>query len=99
MNLAHHQLPIIVQTMKIVLVIPLTDFDPENIPDDSNAMMENFCEKWVHSLDQDTQTSLGLFLFTFILVLQHSVIKAAEYAGMLVQRSDRTVRLWRKSFF
>ena len=77
-----------------------TDFDPENIPDDLNAMMENFCETWVHSLDQDTRTSLGLFLlFTFILVFQHSVIKAAEYAGMLVQRSDRTVRLWRKSFF
>ena len=32
-------------------------------------------------------------------MFQNSVIKVAEYAGMLVQRSDHTVRLWRKSFF
>ena len=31
-------------------------------------------------------------------MFQNSVIKAAEYAGMLVQRSDHRVRLWRKSF-
>ena len=34
-----------------------------------------------------------------MLMLKFTFTKAAEYAGIMIQRSDRTVCKWRKSFF
>lgn len=60
--------------------------------------MENFCEDWVLQLDRDDKVSLGLFLsFQLSKHFGCGETKAAELAGVMVGRSDRTIREWRSS--
>ena len=62
--------------------------------------MEEFCDTWIKSLDCNQRVALGLFiLFQLILLFNFTILKAAEYTAIIVQRSKRTIRKWRKQFF
>ena len=60
-------------------------------------LAENFCEDWVSHLERDDWALLGLFLcFQLTKHLDLGDTKAAEIAGMMIGRSDKTVCEWRK---
>ena len=66
---------------------------------DVEHLAENFCEDWVSHLERDDRVSLKLFLcFQFTKHLDTADTKAAEIAGMIIGRSDKTVREYRKQF-
>ena len=71
----------------------------EDAGEDVGAAMEQFVEDWVLSLNRDDTISLALFL-TFHLshLLNLPSTRAAEYAAILIGKSDRTVRQWRADF-
>lgn len=72
----------------------------DSMKSDTDHMCENFCEDWVSHLDRDDRVSLGLFLyFQLTKHLEVGATKAAELAGMMIGKSDKTVREWRKQFF
>ena len=51
-------------------------------------------------LDRDDKVALGLFLsFQLSKYFKLGETKAAEYAGMMINKSDRTVREWRSFFY
>ena len=55
-------------------------------------IIETFCKEWITSLDWEDRTSLGLFLcFQLNLLLHKCEAEAAELAGLMIGRSDRTV--------
>ena len=63
-------------------------------------MVDTFCEDWVLQLDRDDKVSLALFLcFQLSKHLGCGETRAAELAGVMVGRSDRSVREWRSEFF
>jgi len=63
-------------------------------------MVEAFCEEWVLQLDRDDVKALGLFLsFQLSKHFDIGVTKAAELAGFMIGKFDRTVREWRMYFF
>ena len=63
---------------------------------DKEHLIESFCEDWVTSLSWDDCASLGLFIsFQLTKVLQKRERDAAELAGMMVGKSEKTVREWR----
>ena len=67
---------------------------------DEKEMVNKFCNEWVESLDQDNRVSLGLFIhFQLMQYFSFTMMNAAKYAGLLVDRSERTIREWRKAFF
>ena len=68
--------------------------------DDDNVSADMFCEDFVLLLDSDQRRSLGIFL-SFQLE-KHSILgstKAAELAGMMTGRSDKSIRAWKSMFF
>ena len=81
------------------------DVDPSfelesSILSDTDHMVDTFCEEWVNSLSWENRASLGLFLsFQLSSVLRKGETEAAELAGQMIGRSDRTVREWRSKFF
>lgn len=76
------------------------DFDPDMVEEDAEEKMEEFCDTWIRSLGRDERVSLGLFLlFQMMLIFRFSIMKAAEYTSILIQRSEHTVCKWRKLFF
>ena len=81
-----------------------TEDDPTFDPDKELAShpilkLEQYLEEWTLSLDRDDTISLGLFLaFHFKHSLNFTATKAAEYASMMMGRSDRTIRKWRADF-
>ncbi len=75
-------------------------FDIEDaVQSDSENLCEKFCEDFVLQLDADQRIGLGVFL-TFQLEkhFQLGSTKAAELAGMMINRSDRSVRAWKTKF-
>lgn len=67
---------------------------------DSEHITDTFCEEWVTHLKWDDRASLGLFLcFQLTALLGKGATEAAELAGMMIGKSDRTVREWRAKFF
>ena len=80
-------------------VDPSFDLD-SSMKDDVDHMIEAFCEEWVLQLDRDDALALGLFLsFQLSKHFNMGATKAAELAGLMIGRSDRTVRVWRTYFF
>ena len=80
-------------------VDPSFDLD-SSMKDDVDHMIEAFCEEWVLQLDRDDALALGLFLsFQLSKHFNMGATKAAELAGLMIGRSDRTVREWRTYFF
>ncbi len=80
-------------------VDPTFDLD-SSMKSDTDHIAETFCEDWVSHLDRDDHVSLGIFLcFQLTRHLEDGETKAAELAGMMIGKSDKTVREWRKQFF
>ena len=75
-------------------------YDPaEELSIDSSLKLEQFAEEWVVTLDREDQVSLALFLCHHLKhVYGHTYTQAAEYAGMMLGKLDRTVRQWRNDF-
>ena len=69
--------------------------------DDSLMLEENlaesFCEDYVLQLDHDQRVGLGNFL-SFQKYFSTGSTKSAEYDGMMIDRSDKSVRAWKSSF-
>lgn len=77
---------------------PSFDLD-SSIKSDSEHAVEAFCEEWVTSLSWEDRASLGLFLtFQLKSAVQKGDTEAAEMAGMMIGKSDKTIREWRKNF-
>ena len=76
-------------------------FDLESsLLSDTDYMVEDFCDDWVSHLDRDDLVSLGLFLcFQLSKHFDIGETKAAEVAGMMINKSDRTVHDWRTHFY
>ena len=67
---------------------------------DNDFMAETFCEDWVSHLGKEDCVSLGVFLcFQLAKHLALGETKAAELAGVMIGKSDKTIRKWRKEFF
>ena len=67
--------------------------------EEAGAAMEQFVEDWVLSLNGEDTISLSLFLtFHLAQLLNFTSTKAAEYAAIMVGKSDRTIRQWRADF-
>ena len=63
----------------------------------STGTLGQFAEDWLLSLDRDNIISLSLFL-TYNLVSLMNFTNAAEYVGIMVNKSERTVRQWHSDF-
>lgn len=80
-------------------VDPSFDLD-ESLKTDSGHLTETFCEEFVMHLAFEDRVGLGLFLyFQLTTLLDKGETDAAELAGMMVGKSDKTVREWRDHFF
>ena len=79
-------------------VDPSVDLDT-SMKSDIDHLVESFCEDWDTHLGRDERVFLGLFL-TFQLTKQLNLgeTKAAELAGLMIGKSDRTVREWKTHF-
>ena len=60
---------------------------------------KSFCDDWVTQLDWEDRTSLGRFLYIQLTSLpgKHET-EAAELAGVMIGKSDRTIREWNAKF-
>lgn len=80
-------------------VDPSFDLD-SSIKEDVEHMVDSFCEEWVLQLERDDKVALGLFLsFQLSKHLNLGETRSAEFAGLMIGRSDRTVREWRSYFY
>jgi len=67
---------------------------------DTDHVVEDVCDDWVSHLDRDDLVSLGLFLcFQLSKHIDIGETKAAEVAGMMINKSDKTGRDWRTHFY
>ena len=75
-------------------------YDPDKDATSSlDAVLAQFVEDWLLTLDRDTMISLGLFLqYNLTNLLSMATTKAAEYTGIMLGKSDRTVRQWKADF-
>ena len=75
-------------------------FDPQQELDENPSLkMEQFLEDWVVSLSREDKISLGLFLsYNLRNVLNFTATRAAEYAAVMMGKSDRTIRQWHSDF-
>lgn len=72
-------------------------FDPEKELETDSQLQ--FAEEWSISLDRDDKVSLGLFLsYHLEQLLGLSKTMAAEYTGMMLGKSERTIRQWKADF-
>ena len=70
-----------------------------SIKSDIDHVKDTFCENWVGQLERDDLVSLGLFLtFQLSNLLQKKETEAAELAGIMIGKSDRTIREWKAKF-
>ena len=75
-------------------------FDPEKeITANPDLKLEQYVEDWVLSLDYEDRVSLGLFLsFHFQHLLNFTQYHAADYAAIMMGKSERTIRQWLLDF-
>ena len=60
---------------------------------------ESFCENWILQLDCGDRVSLGIFLaYNLKAHLGKGETEAAELAGSMVNRSERTIHDWQSKF-
>ena len=78
---------------------PTFDLD-SSLKEDKDHITDAFCEDWATHLDRDDRVSLGLFLyFQLTKVLSMGEVKAAEVAGLMIGKSERTILCgWRSRF-
>ena len=80
-------------------VDPTFDLD-SSMKSDTDHIAETICEEWVSQLDRDDRVALGLFLCSQM--TRHLEIKetrAAELAGLMIGKSDKTIHEWKKQFY
>ena len=64
-----------------------------------NLRIEQFVEEWVLSLSHDSIVSLGLLLcYQLEHLVGFTATNAAEYASVMLGKSDRTIRQWKTDF-
>ena len=75
-------------------------YDPEqDLSENIDLKLEQFVEEWVLHLDRDDKISLSLFIcFHLEKIFQFTQTNAAEYASIMLGKSDRTIRQWRTDF-
>ena len=75
---------------------PDPTYDPqEDLSADANISLERFVEDWVLTSDRNDKISLSLFLCYHLQhLLNFTHTKAAEYAGIMLGKSDRTIHQW-----
>ena len=72
-----------------------SDFDAPKTP---HEVLESFVDNWLDALDREDTRCLSLFLcYHFVKMFSFTETNAAEYAALMVKRSDRTVRRWRSA--
>ena len=77
------------------------EVDPSFGPNESiqcygNQILEDFCEEWVTHLDREDRTALGIFLYVQMKTfLAKGETEAAELAGIVTGRSDKSIRDWK----
>ena len=65
----------------------------------AQSVLTQFVEDWVSTLDRENTISLALFLtYNLTSLLNLSYTKAAEYSGIMINKSERTVRQWHFDF-
>ena len=80
-------------------VDPSFDLDL-SIKSDTDYTDETFCEEWVSHLGRDDLVLRSLFLcFQLSRHLGVGETKAAELSALMIGKSDKIVREWRKSFY
>lgn len=78
---------------------PTFDLDA-SMKSDSDHLIETFCEDFVMQLDNDDRIGLGIFLyFHLTTLLKKGETEAAELSGMMIGKSEKTIREWRNHFF
>lgn len=81
-----------------------SNLDPTFNPDkelvtNPKLKLEQYVEEWVLSLDREDKISLGLFVsFHLQNLLNFTQSNAADYTGIMVGKSERTVRQWQSDF-
>ena len=79
-------------------VDPTFDMDA-SVSSDTDHQRESFCENWMLQLDRDDRMSLGSFLVHNLKAhMGKGETEAAELAGMMVGRSERTIHDWESRF-
>ena len=64
-----------------------------------NLRIEQFVEEWVLSLSHDSVVSLGLLLcYQLENLVGFIATNAAEYASVMLGKSDCTIRQWKTDF-
>ena len=64
-----------------------------------HSRLEEFVEEWVLSLSRDNVVALSLFLcYNLEKLVGFSSTNAAEYASIMLGKSDRTIRQWKADF-
>ena len=81
------------------------DADPSfdlnsSVKSDTQHQIETFCEEWVVQLSRDDRFALGVFLqYHLSQTVGKNETEAAELAGLMIGRSDRTIRDWKAQFY
>ena len=80
-------------------VDPSFDLD-SSLKSDNNHIIGNFCEEWITHLNHEDRVSFGMFLyFQLTTVLGKGETESAELGGLMITKSDKTIRDWRSNFF
>ena len=80
-------------------VDPTFDLD-SSMKSDTDHIAETFCEEWVSQLDRDDRVALGLFLCSQMTRhLEIMETRAAELAGLMIGKSNKTIHEWKKQFY
>ena len=71
-------------------------FNPEEeLTSNPNLRLEQFVEEWALSLDREDRIALGLYLsFHFERLMNFTQYQSADYAGIMLGKSERTIRQW-----
>lgn len=75
-------------------------YDPDlDLSENIDLKLEHFLEEWVLHLDRDDKISLSLFIsFHLEKMFNFTQTSAVEYAAIMLDRSERTIRQWRTDF-
>jgi len=67
-----------------------------SIKSEKSHQMEVFNEEWVAQLSSDAKFSLAIFIHHHLTVtIGKGGTEASELVGVMIYRSDRTIRQWR----
>ena len=77
---------------------PTFDLD-SSMKSDTDHIAETYCEEWLSQIDRDDRVDLGLFLcFQMTKHLEIKETRAAELAGLMIGKSDKTICEWKQFY-